>query len=285
MPSRTCYDVVRRWKMGRNADIFRPAIGLDIRNRTAHATGATRFGGRPDVPDGFSWPSRRGRRGDLHHLCFMAQFDCRMFPALDKSGLLPQTGVLSFFYDMTDQPWGISPEELSGGRVFWFGDETSIHEMEYPDNLDGCQRFPMLGIDASSFVSMPSAEDFFLMFPDQDFSSYAEACSSAGIGSASCGSQLLGWPSVIQDPMPVACELLSNGYAPTVGWKGIPAEVVRKANGQAVYDWQLLFQLDMVESDGFSLMLGDCGMLYYFIRREDLLMRRFDRVVTIVQCC
>lgn len=215
----------------------------------------------------------------------MAQFDCRMLAPLDKSGLLPQTGVLSFFYDMTDQPWGISPGELSGGRVFWFGDDASLHEMEYPDNLDGYQRFPMLAIEASPSVSMPSAEDFFLMFPDQDFSSYRTACSSVEGGSASCGSQLLGWPSVIQDPMPVVCEILSRGYAPAAGWKGVPMEILRKAREEAVYDWQLLFQLDMIESDGFSLMLGDCGMLYYFIRREDLLMRRFDRVVTIVQCC
>lgn len=48
-----------------------------------------------------------------------------------------------------------------------------------------------------------------------------------------------------------------------------------------------MFQLDSVKSEeeDFELMLGDCGMLYFYIRKEDLPARRFDRVWLILQCC
>ena len=53
----------------------------------------------------------------------------------------------------------------------------------------------------------------------------------------------------------------------------------------SVEGWQLLFQLDTVESGGFELMFGDCGRIYFYIRNEDLAARRFDRVWLIQQCC
>ena len=47
---------------------------------------------------------------------------------------------------------------------------------------------------------------------------------------------------------------------------------------------QLLFQLDTVESGGFELMFGDCGHIYFYITKEDLAARRFDRIWLILQC-
>ena len=31
-------------------------------------------------------------------------------------------------------------------------------------------------------------------------------------------------------------------------------------------------------------MFGDCGRIYFYIRREDLLARRFDRAWLVLQC-
>ena len=53
----------------------------------------------------------------------------------------------------------------------------------------------------------------------------------------------------------------------------------------SVREWKLLFQLDTVENGDFELMFGDCGRIYFYIRREDLAQRRFDRVWLIQQCC
>jgi len=42
--------------------------------------------------------------------------------------------------------------------------------------------------------------------------------------------------------------------------------------------------LDTVRARDFELMFGDCGSIYFYIRKEDLAARRFDRVWLIQQC-
>ena len=46
----------------------------------------------------------------------------------------------------------------------------------------------------------------------------------------------------------------------------------------------LLFQLDTVELGDFELMFGDCGHIYFYITKEDLAARRFDRIWLVLQC-
>ena len=46
--------------------------------------------------------------------------------------------------------------------------------------------------------------------------------------------------------------------------------------------WRLLAQVD--SDDDLDMMWGDFGMLYYWIREEDLKNRHFDRAWMILQC-
>ena len=46
--------------------------------------------------------------------------------------------------------------------------------------------------------------------------------------------------------------------------------------------WMLLLQLDSDAAKG--LMRGYCGMIYYWIRRQDFSALRFDRVWMTLQC-
>ena len=36
--------------------------------------------------------------------------------------------------------------------------------------------------------------------------------------------------------------------------------------------------------DGFELMFGDCGRIYFYIRKEDLRNRNFENVWLSLQC-
>ena len=47
-------------------------------------------------------------------------------------------------------------------------------------------------------------------------------------------------------------------------------------------DWILLLQLDSDDKGNF--MWGDCGMLYFWIRKDDLAQRNFDNVWMSLQC-
>ena len=53
---------------------------------------------------------------------------------------------------------------------------------------------------------------------------------------------------------------------------------------QEAQRWQLLFQLDSLGNDEFELMFGDCGRIYFYITKEDLKQKRFDRSWLILQC-
>ena len=62
------------------------------------------------------------------------------------------------------------------------------------------------------------------------------------------------------------------------GWIKIPKEIRQQAEDSACDRWVLLFQLDTVECDDFELMFGDDGLIYFYITKEDLAARRFDRI-------
>jgi uncharacterized protein YwqG len=73
---------------------------------------STFFGGSPDVPIDFQWPSFRSRP-----LTFIAQIDLSEMFAYVKLPL-PSAGLLSFFYEAADQPWG-EIGEAGSCAVFW----------------------------------------------------------------------------------------------------------------------------------------------------------------------
>ena len=57
------------------------------------------------------------------------------------------------------------------------------------------------------------------------------------------------------------------------------ADIAEKAK-----EWILLFQMSTVETDNYELMFGDCGSIYFWIRKEDLEECRFDKVWLVLQC-
>ena len=92
----------------------RNSIQLKIAGKETHKLGATRFGGKPDVPSDFVWPTYEGESYDHvvkdRPLTFLAQFNCAELAQFDKEHLLPDHGLLSFFYETDTQCWGYDPQ-------------------------------------------------------------------------------------------------------------------------------------------------------------------------------
>lgn len=270
----------------------RNSIRLDIDGEERYERCGTRFGGRPDVPPGFVWPTFKGKRYDgeikVRPLTFLAQFDCGELAPYDSEHLLPDHGLLSFFYDVDVQPWGYDPEDRGGARVFWFEDLDLLSPAELPADMEDYCRFPMVRVQAREELTYPGPEDFFSGNWEEAAESGDDleaAQEELGVGDPGVCSKLLGWPDVIQNSMAVECDMVTQGYYLGNGWKDIPQDVRERAEESAIDRWQLLFQLDMVEADDFQLMFGDSGRIYFYIPREDLLERRFDRAWLILQCC
>ncbi|MBQ8647754.1 MAG: DUF1963 domain-containing protein [Oscillospiraceae bacterium] len=268
----------------------RSAIRLTI-GGTAHTrVGASRFGGVPDVPEDFNWPVFETASFDddevkARPLAFLAQINCAEAATLAPDEFLPQTGILSFFYELGSQRWGFDPADAGCARVFWFEDVDALKPAMVPDALPEDFCLPALDVCMQSEASLPGWEDFAAAYPDTgDWEAFDALRSSLGCEWPANRSALLGWPDVIQNSMTFECEMVSRGHYLGGGSQGLPEADAAYAKTHSLEDWQLLFQLDTVSSGSFELMFGDCGRIYFYIRREDLKERRFDRVWLILQC-
>jgi uncharacterized protein YwqG len=88
--------------------------------------------------------------------------------------------------------------------------------------------------------------------------------------------------NVIQNDMLIECEMVTNG----IYCSEVPciSEEERKKFEKNRENWQLLLQLDTIESDGCEMMWGDCGRLYFYIKKDDLRNSNFDDCWLILQC-
>ena len=269
-------------------EMRRNAIRLQFKSDVDHSIGGTRFGGVPDTPKNFNWPTFEtstflDNEVKSRPLTFLAQFNCAELTPFDKEGLLPKEGVLSFFYEMGSQPAGYDPKDAGCARVFWFEKNEDLSPAMVPDALEEYYRFPMFQILAKAEDSLPGFEDFSLgrdgIEALWDEAGFEEAKTNENV------SKLLGWPDVIQNCMTMECELVSRGHYLGNGWDSIPQQVIQSAEQNSLNDWRLLLQLDTVVSDNedFELTFGIYGKIYFYIRKEDLEAHRFDRVWLILQ--
>lgn len=268
------------------------------------------FGGCPDVPAGFLWPTFQTKTFNdptvkPRSLSFIAQFDCAALAPLDTENLLPHEGILSFFYELDSQTWGFSPEDAGSAKVYHFADRTTLSPAPYPADLNEDFQLPACPFYAHSETQYPDFSDFRLAYSDithpgywqeiedgfDDFcDEYDRTVETLSGKDEKLHHQLLGWPVIIQNNMTFECELVSRGYYMGNTLKDIPQDAIQEADAHSLDDWILLFELD---SDQFGddpddlkscLDFGDCGSIYFYIRREELAARRFEKVWLISQC-
>ncbi|MBQ7989445.1 MAG: DUF1963 domain-containing protein [Oscillospiraceae bacterium] len=259
---------------------------------------ASKIGGRPAVPVGFEWPTYTGtvcgdsdREKKTRPLSFLAQIRLKDVKCHDEEDLLPESGIISFFYDLETMTWGFDPEDKSSARVYYFPEDTDLTYGDIPEALDEEYIIPELAVTFTPHTSLPGYGDKddepgISRNADLDWDEYMECRESAGGDDIEDLTKLLGYPNVIQNPtMEEECEACSRGFRQgnEQDFAAVSAEdkedIARKAK-----DWMLLFQMSTVETDDFELMFGDCGSIYFWIRKGDLKERRFDKVWLVLQC-
>lgn len=246
---------------------------------------SSKIGGNPAVPADFIWPMYTDEDGTSRPLSFMAQINLKETAKYDKEGLLPKKGILSFFYDLYAMPWGFDPKDKGAARVYYFSDETELISMDAPEQPEEETEIPALAVAFEEHISLPYPEN--LYDADFDWDEYEECCEDLGYESDEMGdvTKLLGFPDVIQSPMETECEAVTRGYRQGCPEDdaGIPdaekADIKAKAS-----QWILLFQMGTIPTDEGEIMFGDCGHLYFWIKKSDLQNGCFDHVWCILQC-
>lgn len=239
----------------------------------------SKLGGKPNVPGRFEWPV-----GD-RPLDFLLQLNLNELRNMEMARLLPRGGVLSFFYDLQAQPWGFELADKDRFRVYYFAEMSTFVERNHPE---GKARLDERRLDFFPRISVPhprsQAGDLLEIrasMTEWEMDRYAEFAAAyerrQGPPMSDANHHFLGYSENIQNDMQIQAQLVSNG----AGDAGAEAEAKRNELKGGVSDWVLLLQLDSDPSA--NLNWGDAGMLYFWIPRQDLRDRRFDRVWAILQ--
>lgn len=211
--------------------------------------GCSKYGGRPDVADDFQWPHDNSGRP----LTFLLQIDCVDLATLDREGLLPASGQLYFFYELSKMNRGGLKNAV---RVIYNDKPSSqLHPLDYPVNLGKEYQLQECRLKFIRCTSIPRIEELrhLTSLDEEDESEYYDVYmrlyDKFWKGDGPIG-KMLGYADLIQGPI---VNDLSN-------------EV-------------LLLELYSSKDDRtpHDLPLGN-SFIYFYIKREDLQARRFDSI-------
>lgn len=254
-------------------------------------TGRSHFGGKPEIPSvsglfgkrTIKYPTFKCSTYDdddikLRPLHFLAQIDCAELAAFDKSGLLPRVGTLLFFYQCESNIWGFDPKDRGCARVIYY--EGKGEKVDIPEEIT---EFPEIGVNFSEDVSYPLIEELCCLIGSNDIEceSYDAAIDMLGHTGSTRLHKMTGWADTIQNCMEPECELISRRFYLGNGYPALPDR--EKLFRASLDEWVLLLQLDSFSNGDFEMMFGDCGRIYFFIRKSDLAARDFDKVWMILQ--
>lgn len=257
------------------------AIAFSLTKSLETEATRSKLGGLPLLPPDFIWP-----RNKLRTLDFLLQIDLAEVAQFDPTGALPASGLLTFFYDLENQPWGFDPAELDGFRVELFGDDSLVScELPSPEyvlsehslTFSPSSTLPHYGsraydqLERQSQMSDLDAERYF---------DFLDAYESRFYPIGSGLNRMFGHSANVQGDMQLEAQLVTHGLycGDSSGYEDVRARKLK----HGADNWILLLQLDSDEKA--DLMWGDAGMLYYWIRSDDLAAKRFDRVWMSLQC-
>ena len=224
--------------------------------------GCSKYGGRPDVPADFQWPHDNSGRP----LSLLLQIDCADLAPLDHEGILPASGHLYFFYELSQMDWDGTENDV---RVIYNDLPSSqLHPLDFPENLADEYQLKEWPLQFTHGTSIPTIEELSQLtdepFNEEDederYEVFDRLWQESLIGIGSIGS-MLGFAFLIQEP--IVDDLSDN---------------------------VLLLELDSSEywpkddKTPHDLTFGDHGIIYFYIKREDLQARRFDNIKFALQC-
>jgi uncharacterized protein YwqG len=242
-------------------------------NESSIKIGTSKIGGRPDLPVDQSWFQDDNGKS----LSFLAQINFKETKPFDKSNQLPYTGIVYFFYSAEQGAWGYDPDDKHKFKVFYFDGETSrLRRHDFPNDVADQSRFKPCQLEFLSSTTLPGWESDEVkgVFTEDELDAYIELSEGGEI------TKLLGYSDNIQGPMEEECQLVTNGLfcGDSSGRNDPRTKELEKDSHQ----WRLLFQIDSIEKAG--MMWGDGGRIYFWIKVDDLIARRFEQSWFALQC-
>ena len=165
--------------------------------------------------------------------------------------ILPEDGILSFFYDLETMTWGFDPEDKGSAQVFYFPKDTALRAADIPEELDEEFVIPEMAVNFEPHVSLPGYGDKddelgLSRDEDLDWDEFDECRKNAGGDDKEELTKLFGYPDVIQNPMEEECEACSRGFRQGNSEDYAAITDAEKADiAEKAKDWVLLFQMSL----------------------------------------
>lgn len=232
--------------------------------------GASKFGGSPDVPLDFQWPTWKGQS-----LGFLAQINLEEVAPFDVDSLLPKNGMLWFFLALNqDTPLYGYPEEFGGWQIIFERKPLALQRVTPPENSHWTISFIEEPDETFPILSQRVTFGAGWAFPRNSFESlYRHSRIEED------------WDEFereLRERSPH--RMLTCPYAPQLSPFIIAANAWQEKSGDDIYseetatnEWDLLLQLD-TGTEGFFADIYDLQWLYFLIRRDDLKNADFSRV-------
>lgn len=263
-------------------------------NKEKLPKGTSKIGGKPDLPKDFQWFYYKGedykKIVENRPLSFLMQINCEEVHKYDKESLLPEKGMLYFFYELFTMTWGFSPQDRGSAKVFYYdGEIEDLVPADFPEAMDKDCIIPESKIDFESMNDYPI--DFLDYYDPDDSDEEMERKEKEfekdleELGYKADTTKLLGHPELIQGEYWEECEGVArkNIYYGSAPIK-YGSNEVKKSIKENAKDWILLMQVSELEIGDYGLYFGDSGKIYFNIRKEDLKNKNFDNVWLILQC-
>lgn len=250
--------------------LIRPKIDLELQpcKEDNFNNPTSKIGGQPFLPLNFSWPKDELEKS----LSFIGQLNCEEVSKYDSTNLFPTTGLISFFYCANQDAWGYDPNHKTRFKVLYFENLKELIKTNFPSDLETHSIYLPNNLTFNSCLSIPPFEyvpDDLIM--DDDSDDYNEV----SFGSEN---QIFGYANHVQNPMEIQCQSIESNQGSDSG-----DNFEQLFNETRNNEWMLLLQLDS-EEDKTGMMWGDCGRIYFWIKKQDLKNKKFENVWCILQC-
>jgi uncharacterized protein YwqG/predicted DNA-binding WGR domain protein len=250
------------------------------------SVGISKLGGRPDLPPDLSWPIGKVAGREIA-LPFIAQFDATplwrayMGPGA-QGGLLPNFGMLYFFYNMADYGKDyLSPENWrvlytpSHGKDKLAPSEPPLPippHLEYKTRAAKFQTEATLPNIETSYIGLTGNADAKVELTQEEWDAYAEL--RYELRSNQTIHQMMGHADDVQ---PYALENSYESVRDTFFSDGRAfKDLTRKEQSGELFRGRLLLQIDTDKN--MNMTFGRGGRLFFFIRDKDLIAKDFSKV-------
>ena len=262
-------------------ELLAPAIYISKLDTDISEIGISRIGGLPDLPIDFEYPYWKDKP-----LGFLAQINCSDLTKSDFENVLPHNGMLYFFYDIVEQPWGYEPSHRGGSAVVYIPAPETLKRYRLPLGINVeeiCLKAFRISFKIIPSLPNPNASTPFDFecegFDKEDIRNYFKLLEDLEQEYAPRPlHQLLGHATTLQNDMQRHCQLVSQGF----NLSGSARNPYRRVLEASAADWRLLFQF--ASDSDIDSQWGDMGLIFFWIRKSALKEKQFDQIWTILQC-